>query len=419
MATPITITGTGFTEESVIRVDGVDVDTAFEGEDTLTAEIPTSVMQDVGEHEITVFNPTPGGGETAAEIFTVEYADPTIVSLTPDTVAEDGGAITVTITGTGFAAASQAKFDGSNRTTNFISDTEIEIELLSGDVDDVGTFDITVVNPTPGGGTSNAEPFDVTAASGLWRPTDIPNLAAWYDPSDSGTYTLTSGRVSQLDDQSGNGNHLTEVSANGPTIAAAQWNGMDALSYPIATRQLHRSNAGLTNINGPDLSVFVVCEVNFPFTGSSGGLISQSNSSWSDGWRIGDTTGSRDSFDVTVKHYNSGNVIPGTGTDTGAGHPFLYGFTWENTPHELKSYENGFLVGSNTGNSSTVDFSTDLYLGYLDGGQSLYPAFIGDAVIVDGLISQSDREKLEGYLAHKYGFDDTLDSGHPYKAAPP
>jgi hypothetical protein len=39
---------------------------------------------------------------------------------------------------------------------------------------------------------------------------------------------------------------------------------------------------------------------------------------------------------------------------------------------------------------------------------------IGEIVVMDS-VSSTDREKMEGYLAHKWGLTSNLPSDHPYK----
>lgn len=51
-------------------------------------------------------------------------------------------------------------------------------------------------------------------AAGTWTPASLSSLVAWYDPSDSATVTLVDSKVSQLDDKSGNGHHMTQATAN-------------------------------------------------------------------------------------------------------------------------------------------------------------------------------------------------------------
>jgi len=43
---------------------------------------------------------------------------------------------------------------------------------------------------------------------------------------------------------------------------------------------------------------------------------------------------------------------------------------------------------------------------------------LGELVIAP-LLSDADRQKLEGYLAHKWGLQANLPADHPYKAAAP
>ena len=44
---------------------------------------------------------------------------------------------------------------------------------------------------------------------------------------------------------------------------------------------------------------------------------------------------------------------------------------------------------------------------------------IAEFIIVDGVASTSDRQKVEGYLAHKWGTTSALASSHPYKSSQP
>ena len=67
--------------------------------------------------------------------------------------------MTLRITGTGFVANSKARFSGAERPTTFVSATTLDVLLGEGDLRAAGTFQITVVNPAPGGGTSNALDF--------------------------------------------------------------------------------------------------------------------------------------------------------------------------------------------------------------------------------------------------------------------
>jgi hypothetical protein len=58
----VVVTGTGFFQASIVRVNGIDVPTDYNGETSLTAQIPKPFFQDITELSVDVFTPIPGGG---------------------------------------------------------------------------------------------------------------------------------------------------------------------------------------------------------------------------------------------------------------------------------------------------------------------------------------------------------------------
>lgn len=63
-----------------------------------------------------------------------------------------------------------------------------------------------------------------------FSPLDISDLTGWWDPSDTSTITETGGSVSQLDDKSGNANHMTQaVGANQYRTGVETINGLNVL----------------------------------------------------------------------------------------------------------------------------------------------------------------------------------------------
>ena len=86
---------------------------------------------------------------------------PAITSLSPTTATVGSLAFTLTVTGTGFVADSKVYWNGSMRPTTFAGNTQLQAAISASDVSITGTVSVTVVNPTPGGGTSNALPFTV------------------------------------------------------------------------------------------------------------------------------------------------------------------------------------------------------------------------------------------------------------------
>jgi hypothetical protein len=110
---------------------------------------------------VTVFNPTPGGGTSNALTFTINNPVPALSSLSPNSATAGGPGLTLTVNGSKFVSTSVVRWNGSNRTTTFVSSTQVKASILASDIAKAGTAQVTVFNPTPGGGTSNALTFTI------------------------------------------------------------------------------------------------------------------------------------------------------------------------------------------------------------------------------------------------------------------
>jgi len=91
--------------------------------------------------------------------------------LVPTTASPGGAAFTLTVNGTGFVNGATVNWNGSARTTTFVSGEQLTAAINATDVAVAGTASVTVVNPTPGGGTSNVVFFPIA------NPTTSPVFA--------------------------------------------------------------------------------------------------------------------------------------------------------------------------------------------------------------------------------------------------
>lgn len=81
-------------------------------------------------------------------------------------------------------------------------------------------------------GTANLGRASLSQDLITFSPTSIPDLEIWFDASDVSTITHSSNSVSQWDDKSGNGRHLTQAtSSKQPTTGSATINGLNVLSF--------------------------------------------------------------------------------------------------------------------------------------------------------------------------------------------
>lgn len=79
---------------------------------------------------------------------------PVISSLSPASAVSGGGGFALTVNGTGFDPAAQVQFNGSTRTTTFVSSTQLQAAITAGDIAAIGANKVTVVNPVASGGAS-------------------------------------------------------------------------------------------------------------------------------------------------------------------------------------------------------------------------------------------------------------------------
>lgn len=157
----LTVNGTGFVGASTVWWNGSLRTTQFVSPTQLTASIPASDIASAGTANVVVQNPAPGGGSSPAATFTINNPAPAITSLSPSSTTTGGAAFTLTINGTGFVSASSVWWNGSPRTSQFISATQITASIPASDIASAGTASVVVQNPSPGGGSSPAATFTI------------------------------------------------------------------------------------------------------------------------------------------------------------------------------------------------------------------------------------------------------------------
>jgi hypothetical protein len=95
--------------------------------------------------------------------------------------------VTVTIKGAGFVSSSMAQWNGQALPTTFVSGESLTAVVPASSLAQAGTGIVTVVNPGPGGGSSNLAFFEVTATT----PTAIMFEVRTYTPTN--TNSLVAG----------------------------------------------------------------------------------------------------------------------------------------------------------------------------------------------------------------------------------
>ncbi|MBA8989458.1 LPXTG-motif cell wall-anchored protein [Curtobacterium pusillum] len=182
--TTVTVTGTGFTDDSTVSVDGSDPitpDSVSEDGTTLTFTTPAHAA---GEVPVTVTN----GDVTSAPLtYTYDAAVPTVTAIDPHN-GPVGGGTTVTLTGTGFTDDATVSVDGSDPITpDSVSDDGTTLTFTT-PPHTAGDVDVTV---TTGAGSSDPVTFTYDAA-----PAGVPTLTALdpdNGPAAGGTMVTVTG----------------------------------------------------------------------------------------------------------------------------------------------------------------------------------------------------------------------------------
>ncbi len=158
----LTISGTNFVNSSVVRWNGSDRTTTFVSTTQLQAAITVADIATANTASVTVFNPAPGGGTSNALTLTINNPVPAIAGLSPASATAGGAAFTLTVNGTDFVNDSGVRWNGSDRATTFVNSTQLQAQITAADIATAGPASVTVFNPAPGGGISNALTFTIS-----------------------------------------------------------------------------------------------------------------------------------------------------------------------------------------------------------------------------------------------------------------
>jgi hypothetical protein len=255
--------------------------------------------------------------------------------------------------------------------------------------------------------TSNLVPGD------LWTPADIPTLG-WWDASDESTIETTSGEVTQLNDQKAGYPPLTQSVGFGPATGTHTLNDLNMLYYD-GTEALATYGDTFNIPPSGNFSVFQLTEVSLPLENVADGMFSMLCSGVCTDWQF---VGG-----VNVNDFNGrivANEVGGVNTNftpaMGIG-PGLYNVVFNFDAQTITAYYCG--VARNETVAYTVKVSDpQTFIVMSNRVGTALAGHVGETVIIEDT-SETTRQLVEGSLLWKWGLDNQLPSGHPYKVSPP
>jgi len=259
-------------------------------------------------------------------------------------------------------------------------------------------------------------------------------MALWLDAADAGTITLNitllrGSTVSQWDDKSGNGNHVSNATAaTQPPYLATGWNGKPTLSFTQSGLEFLFKD-GVSNFNS-----------NEDFTIASAFEFFQNDNAWDmiAGWRSSPNSSASPNGGVPILQGMSRNQQIGYHNTDIADTRIAVSVT-DRTGKKIAtigrsggtSGDGGAATATSTGFSqptydtnATQTFFSAAATGFQVGGRQQSGTgwgnkYISEVVGCNTKLSTEDRQKLEGYLAWKWGLVANLPVDHPYKSTPP
>ena len=105
-------------------------------------------------------------GSGGGYVFRLSFL-PELTSLSPSSATVGSAGFTLTVNGTRFVNGSQVRWNGSPRPTTFVNEGQLQATISASDIATGGTANVTVVNPGPISGPSNALPFAIAPTLAL------------------------------------------------------------------------------------------------------------------------------------------------------------------------------------------------------------------------------------------------------------
>jgi hypothetical protein len=237
--------------------------------------------------------------------------------------------------------------------------------------------------------------YAIEMGANIWTPSEI-TASLWLDAADADTITASAGAVSVWADKSGNGYDVAQgTGSRQPITGTRTINSVNAIGFDGSDDRL----SGLLGQSVDDVSIFTVSKadsVNGRYMIGNAGLGSVKSRQYiyDNGIDFGNTK-------MNYTGSTSAQIISAYVSDIGDGST------------------QGIRVNGGSVTTGSVDrgiTALDIYIGdYSSSITGPFNGVIGEIIIVGSVLSDTDRQKMEGYLAWKWGLAANLPATHPYK----
>lgn len=273
------------------------------------------------------------------------------------------------------------------------------------------------------GNLASTHPFKLyDAVTPAFTPVQISGCQLWLDTADSNTVALSGTAVTQWNDKSGNTRNLASITAGTGSVTYSTYGGIPSIlltsTSPNTAYMRVNSAVDLTNF-----SIFAISRCQGQ-RNNQNALLGIPSTRWSydstDGFGMyidSDSANQRDRFygSLVANVVTNGNA---SGTDA---YP-LRMMCWTNTSAGvLSSWYNGNTGTTNSSGSARASTCAGFGIGFEIQGSNGTPNLpncisqFSEFIVYNQIVSTSQRQAVEGYLANKWGLLNNLPASHPYK----
>jgi hypothetical protein len=238
----------------------------------------------------------------------------------------------------------------------------------------------------------------ITPSFADWRPTQISGCQLWLDAADSRSITITSGKVTQWRDKSGNEYHVSGT--NNGTIDT--YNSLNVVQMNNSS-SYENSSFSLT---GP-LSIIVFSKLRSYSDGGFGN------------WQtiIDNRTGLRQYIGIegsspylrTAYRYGGNSTL----------NPEIWSLTFSASDNTTFNVNGTSTRGTSTGYGGIGFVNGGIRIGFAGNNSAYWGGWIAEIIIYNSELSSTQVQQIEGYLAWKWGLQPSIPRTHPYKTQVP
>lgn len=245
-------------------------------------------------------------------------------------------------------------------------------------------------------------------------PSSLADLNLWLDATDSATIASTSNNVSTWTDKSSTG--AVFDSTNTVETGTQNINGKNAMYFGGSSYFESRFREVQT---GNSYSIFVVAQIDAIDAGTDS-LISLRGGGGGKSWQVdaAPRIGGSNSDTFAVRLGGTGSVTSKQFSSVDAPGPSIYAFVFNLATNTVEAFLDGLSLGTTAYSSSTWSGPSTNQRFLIAASRSraeFIEGKVGELIATDSAISAMNRQKVEGYLAQKWGLKAKLPNNHPFK----